>query len=562
VVSLAGCTRPVELTGPAGPGAGGGAGVGATGLPAHDGPVVLITLGGLRADSLRPELTPHLAALAAEADWSGRAVAASSWSLPALGTLTTGLDPWLHGMVTSEPAAGGSTAPRPGNGPDTGRRAAALGWEAGFPTLGEAVGAHGYEMSTYLSGGFLRRSPLAPRALGTVRPLRRGAFAEGHLRSLGEPGSRRRQLLWVQLEEPALPYERRGAGPAGRVAGAALPPSLSAADLEAWNRAPGAPTREQRATLGAMYRLEAARADARLGAFLAALRASPAWEETLLLVTALHGAPVGAGAAPGGDAVEGGDAVPGGDRLGRSLGRGMLEVPLVVKLPRALRQAGATLAEPPGGLVAQGRVWSTLVEAVGGRPAPAAPPGLFRAAPTAALSELHLENGINEISLVEASAGEETWQLLWRARFAAPEAGFAAARAADFAAADGVDGAAADAAYEARTGEAPEDLFRRLRTAYEAAPPLSGPPGSQPHLTLLRWTAAGGAERVEDPERAAAMARRLRRHWLAFQTCERPPAAEAAHRAALRTGGLAMAGGPDSGSATSFAARADSLPTR
>ena len=508
--------------------------------------MVLITLGGLRADTVSPAVTPHLAQLAGEADWSGRAVAPSSWFLPTLATLATGLDPWLHGMVTLERTRSGASGSRSGD------RSGGFGWEHGFPALAEAVGERGYGMSTYLSGSFLRGSPLAPRALGQVRPLRRGAFAEGHLASLGEAGASRLQLLWVQVDEPALPYHRRGAGAAG------LPPSLGAENLEAWNRAPGAPDRRQRATLDAMYRLEAAHADARLGAFLEALRRSPAWDDTLLVVTALHGA-----AAGDATAAEGG-------RLGRGLVRGMLEVPLVVKLPRSLREAGVAVAAPPGSLVALGRVWPTLVAAVGGRTPPAVPPSLFRDAPTAALSELHLENGINEISLVEtvgeaaagdardardaaeATPGAEAWQLLWRARFAPPEAEFAAARAADF-------GSAGTAAFEARTGERPGDLFARLRTAYEATPPLTGRPGSRPELTLLRWGADGGVEVVEDAERTAAMARRLRRHWLAFQACERSPAAEAAHRAALRTGALAV---PAAGTSSSFAPNPETPPSR
>ena len=60
--------------------------------PPHRGPIVLITLDALRADTLGalggPEaLTPHLDAAAAEAHWSGRAVAASSWTVPSMASI-------------------------------------------------------------------------------------------------------------------------------------------------------------------------------------------------------------------------------------------------------------------------------------------------------------------------------------------------------------------------------------------------------------------------------------------------------------------------------------------
>lgn len=434
----------------------------------HDGPVVLLTLGGLRADIVSPQLTPHLAALAAEADWSGSAVASAAWAPPSLATLTTGLDPWLHQVLADR-------------SPPRGARA------RGFPTLGEAFAERGYAVNTYLSGSYLRGSPLAPRALGQVRPLRRGAFAEGHLESLGEEG-RERQLLWVQMEEPALPYERRG-GLRRRLADlsdpfvAALPRRLLATDLERWDATPGSLSAPRRAVLDALYRFEVAEADRQLGRYLAALRASQAWDDTLLVVTALHGASLGIEA----------DAGP-----SQSLSRGLLEVPLVIKLPdawssgRSADRSGdgsgdrRTLAAPSDRLVPLARVWSTLVAAVGAPVPPAAPLSLFHEMPTAALSEALGVDGENQLSRVEATAGTagevETWQLLWRGPVSPAEGGSA-----------GQSDSAA---------------------------------GSDPELTLLRWLPGGGTVVVDDAERTAAMALRLRRQWLAFQACEPFPAAE------------------------------------
>ena len=62
----------------------------------HRGPIVLITLDALRADAVGafggpPRLTPTLDALAREATWAGTAIAPSSWTVPSMAALFTGL---------------------------------------------------------------------------------------------------------------------------------------------------------------------------------------------------------------------------------------------------------------------------------------------------------------------------------------------------------------------------------------------------------------------------------------------------------------------------------------
>jgi hypothetical protein len=69
----------------------------------------------------------------------------------------------------------------------------------------------------------------------------------------------------------------------------------------------------------AMYRLNAAAGDERLGELLRALRASGQWDRTLIVVTSIHGEEIG----------EHGQVLHGGN-----LGRAGLEVPLVIKLPQ------------------------------------------------------------------------------------------------------------------------------------------------------------------------------------------------------------------------------------
>jgi hypothetical protein len=65
-----------------------------------------------------------------------------------------------------------------------------------------------------------------------------------------------------------------------------------------------------------------------------------------------------------------------------------------------------------------------------------------------------------------------------------------------------------------------EAIFARLERAFATVPPLAGRPGP-PSLALWRWT-RGGAERVDDPERARELARRLRAAWTAANGPDAP----------------------------------------
>lgn len=475
----------------------------AAGGPVHDGPVVLITLGSLRADAVGvlggvpgADLTPNLDALAAEADWAGRAVAPSSWALPSLASLLTGLTPSLHGVT------------------EVGR--AELAPE--LHTLAEALADRGYRGSAYVSGLWVRGATGWGQGFAEMRAVRGAARAEGHLQSLGEDPANRRQLLWIHLPEPEAPYVRRpeleGRLPAlPEALRRRLPERVTARELER-HADPATPVPPGRLRVfTAFYRSNVAWADHRLGRLLGALRASGLWDDTLLVVTSPNGEELGEYGSTGSST---------------SLGRVLLEVPLVVKLPRALRslprEAGdREPAGPRRAPVALIRAWSTVVEAVGGSVPPAAGPTLFRPAPGGVLSELHLKNGYNETSLVERDGGA-TWQLLLRSRFADPEPEYYPARLATYG-----DGSGA-----LELTESPRAIFGRLAAAYERTPPLSGRGGDAVAAELLRWPDDGGVEVVDDPVRAAGMGERLRRRWLAFQGCERTPAEEA-HRRRLRS---------------------------
>jgi hypothetical protein len=155
--------------------------------------------------------------------------------------------------------------------------------------------------------------------------------------------------------------------------------------------------------------------------------------------------------------------------------------------------------------VAVNRLWATLVEATGGTPPPAVAPSLFRPAAAPILSELYLVANTNLFSLVD---GDD--QLVWEAPFAAPEPGYYSA----------LEEAGRLGAAE-RLGESPAAVFARLGQAFAASPPLSGiaPPG----WALEHWDPQGRSRRVDNPERARELARRLVRAWHRFLPDELTP---------------------------------------
>lgn len=453
----------------------------------HDGPIVFITFGSLRADVVGglggvAGLTPRLDALIRQADWSGRAIAASSRGGPALASLWTGLRPWQHQVLHSASHLS----------PDLLTLAEALK-AASYPTAG-FPGGPGYAEAQGFAQGF-----------DAYDPNDRGRGAAESLRRLGDG----RRFVWIHIPEPGAPYVlRRRLLP--RVAKLGLlPPELPARirpmQLEPFFD-PGVPLPEgKRRRFWAMYLLNVAWADDKLGRLIDALRASGEWDRTLLVVTADQGEEFG----------EHGQIGHGGN-----LGRQLVEVPLVVKLPAGF---GRPLRVPRGERVAATRLWATLVEAAGGPVPPAAAPSLFRPIAWPALSELYLTNGTNQLSLVEGD-----WQLLWDSRFAPPEPAYYQARLQAL-------GGPAPPPGSAARNEEPAAVFGRLQSAFAAAPPLYGL--ETPRLTLEHWETKGGSRAVADPRREAEMARRLAAAWSTFVPDELTPAGEARERDARERGG-------------------------
>lgn len=438
--------------------------------PSHDGPIVLVTLDSLRADVVEglggePGLTPELDELIREADWSGTAVASSSWEGSTLATLFTGLSPWQHQVLHQGRAR---LAP-------------------GLITLAETLQSAGYETAGTWSGPWYSALFGFNQGFEVFQSYGKGARLIERLGRM-EGG---RQFVWAHLPAPAAPYLRHDEllPRLGRTP-PQLPRKVVPMQIELWFD-PGVPLPlNQRRRLWALYCLNVAWADQELGRLLDALRAGGEWDRTLLVVTANHGEEFG----------EKGQILHGGN-----LGRQLLEVPLIVKLPTGFERQ---IVVPRRQRVAAARVWATLVEAAGGEVPPAAAPSLFRRADVPMLSELYLTNGTNQFSLVE---GDD--QLLWESRFAPAEAEYYLARSA-FRSKEARE----------RLEEPPRAVFTRLRDRFGATRPLHGI--EPPRLSLERW-GPRGTRAVNDFRKMKGMAERLARAWGAFVPDELPPAQEA-----------------------------------
>jgi arylsulfatase A-like enzyme len=414
---------------------------------------------------------PNLEKLVGESDWAGKAIAPSSWGLPALGSLHTGLRPWQHQAIH-----GG----RPELAPE-------------LVTLAEALRALDYTTAGYPDGAWTHGRFGQGQGFDAFAPLGRGRRALDRLTDMGAG----RHFVWIHFREPGAPYIRRDAflprlGPGAPQ----LPRRILPAQLEQFFDPAVSPTPGQRRRFQAMYRLNAAWADERLGRFLEVLRTTGRWDRTLLVVTSIHGEELG----------EHGQILTGGN-----LGRALLEVPLVIKLPQGFERP---LAEPAERRVGLTRLWATLVEAAGGTAPPAVAPSLFRQAPPQVLSELYLTNGTNQFSLVDGDL-----QLRVDARFAPPEPDYYLVRQAMF----------RPKALQ-QLPEQPAVLFGRLERAFGRTPPLQGAAGMTGSHLLERWLPAGGTRRIDDRARAAEMKRRLDVEWHRFVPEELAPDDEAFER--------------------------------
>ena len=437
-------------------------------VPAHTGPIVLITCEGLRADAVgalagdaEASATPKLDSWARQASWAGRAVATSSAPAPALASLFTGLSPWQHQVLY------GSRPP------------AEELW-----TLAEALHQQGYATTAFVAGRWLLRDPGWRQGFDRFQRLQRDQPAVQFLAHLdGSP-----QLVWIHLDQPQPPYQVRPRfAQLLRRPPRTLPARMTALDLAAF-RDPARPLPPaRRAAAWELYRQNVAWLDARVGQLLEALTTSGQSERALVVFTSLHGEEFGEQGQVG---------------HGQNLSRVTLEVPLIVQVPPDDAQLKAALPAQPW--PSQLALWPMLVAATGGAVPAAVIPDPAGGAP----SELYLTNGSNYISLL----AEGGTQLLREVPFAPPEADYYRARRRKMGG-------------RGELREPPKRIFGRLQRAFMTTLPFSG--GKQPaRLSLWRWT-ENGVEAVDDAEQQERLAQDMDRRWHAFLERERTPAEEA-----------------------------------
>ena len=436
--------------------------------PAHQGPIVLITIDALRADVVgalggSPRAMPALNGLAAEATWAGRSIAPSSWTVPSMAALFTGLQPW-----TNKSWYGGRAV-----------------LDQRFVTLPESLKAAGYRTTAFRSNHWLQAEYGYNQGFDEFRYIREGKRAEAHLAGL-QGG---KDFVWIHILPPHAPYVRRDhlLDHLEEVP-AELPPKVRPLDLEPYFDPAVDLPEDKKRVFRALYELNAAYADQLLGRLLSSLKESGQWDKTLLVVTSDHGEEFG----------ENGQIAHGGN-----LGRALVEVPLVVKLPAGFPRQ---LALTPGRPVANIRTTPTLVEAAGGKPEPGSAPSLFQPFDKGALSELYLGNGVNRFSLVDGDL-----QLLWESRFAPPEPDYYRARY------EGIGGTPSPP-----LAEPAQAIFKRLEDRFARVLPLAGIHNEKPRLSLWHWTPQG-MQPVSDPQGINRMARQLKNLWLAANGAESLP---------------------------------------
>ena len=436
-------------------------------VPVHHGPIVLITIDALRADTVGafggpPKVMPTLSALTREATWAGRAVSPSSWTVPSMAAIFTGFQPWRARSWANDRSV----------------------LDARFVTLPESLKQAGYRTAAFRSNHWLEAEFGYNQGFDEFRYLKEGKRAERYLGEL--KGGK--DFVWIHILAPHAPYVRRDPlldrldeVPPD------LPREVRPLDLEPYyDPAVKLPAGQER-ILRAMYRLNAAYADQVLARLIAALKHSGQWSKTLLVVTADHGE----------EFKENGQIAHGGN-----LGRVLVDVPLVIKLPEGFPRRLAMPAARPANV----RVAPTLIDAAGGRREPGTAPSFFQPFDKGALSELYLGNGVNRFSLVQGDL-----QLLWESRFGAPEPEYYRARYA------GIGGQPVPPLTQPM-----QAIFDHLEKEFAGVLPLTGRRGDPPKLTLLRWT-PNGVQSLDDPRQVNQMARQLKNAWMAANGEEVPP---------------------------------------
>jgi len=252
----------------------------------HPPNVVLIVVDSLRADALgphgsQPSVSPRMDRMAAEGLRFERAIAPASWNLPALSSLVTSTDPWVHGQ--GAPASGqADVATLAEEFSRAGYRTAAFA-EVTWPLLERGFGVFENTAGSDLFGnprGNSAAKTLAA-ALAWVRKDEGQPFFllvhtyEVHSYFLGKPAHH----AFARKELPAYqgPFREWGIRDLSKPAGPQVIEALMKANAD------------DLAYVRALYRGAVAELDAEVGRFAEALAAAGLDGRTVLVLTSTNG---------------------------------------------------------------------------------------------------------------------------------------------------------------------------------------------------------------------------------------------------------------------------------
>lgn len=440
-------------------------------------PILLITLGGLRADVVGglagdkvhaglDGSTPNLDRLIADSTWAGHAISTTSSNAPAAASVLTGLRLWQHGLLNP-----GGALPRR------------------FVTLPEALKPLGYHCAGFTGGGNLRRANGVARGFDSFVA---GSAATADAEIAARLRTAEPFFIWKDFDLASDGYRREDRF-LRRLADtpADLPAEVSAAEIATYQDPAVPMPAPLRARFWALYRSGVARADDEIGGLVGALRAAGRYDDALIVVVSEHGEAFG----------EDGEAGHGG-----GLGRALVDVPMIVKLPHRGGTPESRLTIPPAERVSIARVFATVLKAAGGEPPPGVAPDLAIRDRRGALSELYIDNGLNTTSLAQGDL-----RLLRSVRFAPAEPEYFRARREQL----------GDAS--AALSEPAEAILGRLTRAFRTHLPFTGAEEA-PSFRLERWLPDGRVEAVIDASVEQRMAGELERVFFAFVPEELTPA--------------------------------------
>ena len=303
-----------------------------------DGPdVLLITIDTLRRDRLsclsdRAPATPHLDALAAEGLLYTNAWGTSSWTLPNMGSIHTGLTPRMLGVKRTQGL------------PEAATTLAETAWRAGWRTVAIASNPYlgydyGFEKGFESFDHAIVMEPLSPASRSvlvreTTRYVNANTMPDDARRLVGKAQrwfvldhDDRPVFFWLHMMDPHLPYRWRP------LPGDETRPLLPASGLFEGDRFMGlhalremAPDPDPAilAAVEALYDREVRYVDAWFGALMAELDRLDRLDQMLVIVAADHGEEF---------------FEHGGYEHGHSLMPEVAGVPLLVRLPGG-RRAG------------------------------------------------------------------------------------------------------------------------------------------------------------------------------------------------------------------------------